>query len=376
MEIIFFLVFVSVILPEIKRRAEGRGRRTSFTDSGAQVTWPQESAQGPWKAAGGSGDWKALAKMLVGGAAGVLGAAGAALMAAVMCSVIASEAGSGRWPELLGNLGIFAVLGAASWQVSRFGFRLLERTKNFRLYSDIIGDRDTCPLMDVARASGRSVTVVKKDLKEMVRRGYFVLGFVDDETGAYYASNEAYRRLNPERARQQDEKLRKGRRKAAKPAANEEVEAQPEPEAALPELLEESRHFLQEFDREAAQLDDGPVSRSAGEVRRLAKAIFAWAQEHPACLGDVRRFCSYYLPTTVKLLATYNDVAPHTSDSGAAAGVKAEVEQVLETIRKAFQTLLDDLVEDAALDISAEISALETVMTQEGLTQDQSLARH
>lgn len=375
MELIFFFVFVAVILPEIQRRIENRGRRTSFTDSGAQVTWPQEP-QPEWKGADGSNDWKTLAKMLAGGAAGVLGAAGAALMAAVMCSVIASEAGSGLWPELLGNLGVCAVLGVASWQVSRFGFHLLERMKNFRLYSGIIGDRETCPLMDIARASGRSVTVVKKDLKDMVRRGYFLLGFVDEETGAYYASNEAYRSLNPERAQEQDENLCKGRRKAKKSAQNEEIEAQTGPETELPELLEESRRFLQEFDREAAQMDEGPVRLSAGEVRRLAEAIFAWVQEHPACLGDVRRFCSYYLPTTVKLLATYNDVAPHTADSGAAAGVKAEVEQVMETIRKAFQNLLDDLVEDAALDVSAEISALETVMTQEGLTQGQSLAQH
>ena len=53
---------------------------------------------------------------------------------------------------------------------------------------------------------------------------------------------------------------------------------------------------------------------------------------HPECADDARRFCSYYLPTAVKLLNTYNEVAPHADESSVAAGIQSEVSQVLDTM--------------------------------------------
>ena len=64
-----------------------------------------------------------------------------------------------------------------------------------------------CPVSDIARASGRKPEEVERDLLDMVRRGYFPLGFVDAETACFYADNAAWRAQNPERARQQDAPL-------------------------------------------------------------------------------------------------------------------------------------------------------------------------
>ena len=79
------------------------------------------------------------------------------------------------------------------------------------------------------------------------------------------------------------------------------------------------------------------------------------------------RFCSYYLPTAVKLLNTYNEVAPHADESSVAAGIQSEVSQVLDTMSTAFRGLMDNLLQNTAVDMQAEISALETVLAQEGL---------
>ena len=83
----------------------------------------------------------------------------------------------------------------------------------------------------------------------------------------------------------------------------------------------------------------------------------------------MRRFAGYYLPTTLKLLRTYNEVDAQADDSTVAGQIQTDIVGILYTINKAFSNLEDNLLQDTAMDVSAEISALETVLAQEGLTE-------
>ena len=49
---------------------------------------------------------------------------------------------------------------------------------------------------------------------------------------------------------------------------------------------------------------------------------------------------------------------------------KREIEQTLDTLNMAFEKLLDSVFEDTALDVSSDISVLQTLLAQEGLTED------
>ena len=82
----------------------------------------------------------------------------------------------------------------------------------------------------------------------------------------------------------------------------------------------------------------------------------------------MRRFAAYYLPTTLKLLHTYNEVDAQADQSAVAADIQRNIVGILHTINQAFSTLQDGLLQDTALDVSAEISALETVLAQDGLS--------
>ena len=49
---------------------------------------------------------------------------------------------------------------------------------------------------------------------------------------------------------------------------------------------------------------------------------------------------------------------------------KAEIEATLDTLNVAFEKLLDSLFQDTAWDVSSDISVLNTMLAQEGLTED------
>ncbi len=125
--------------------------------------------------------------------------------------------------------------------------------------------------------------------------------------------------------------------------------------------------------REIARVENADIREKAERLCRHAEDIFAWVKLHPECTDDVRRFCSYYLPTAAKLLSTYNEVAPHADESSVAAGIEGEVSRVLDTMITAFRELMDHLLQNTAVDMKAEISALETVLAQEGLTEQEML---
>ena len=78
----------------------------------------------------------------------------------------------------------------------------------------------------------------------------------------------------------------------------------------------------------------------------------------------------YYLPTTIKLLEAYEELDAQPVQGENIISSKQEIEKTLDTLNTAFEKLLDDLFQDTAWDLSSDISVLNTMLAQEGLTED------
>lgn len=383
--VIFFLILFFIIIPKLQRknaqqRAEeqrrARARRAAQNSAAqAQPAAPaaapkyQQNAQGA--AAQGPGqkrhklwdgqDEQALErKKVLGLAAGIGGAALAALCALGFIGSLATFVESLVYgyffaDELVAPV-MFALCAAGGGLLSYQGFGAHRRAKDFVWYRSIIGGRRECPVEDIARATGRSPRRVVRDLQKMVRHGYFPLGFVDEATACFYADNDAYRESQE--------------RRAVPDAAGAAVPSAVRPEAQPAAAGDAGDAQLLQYKRQAERVAEPAIREKAMRLYEHAEDIFAWVRLHPECTEEVRRFCNYYLPTANKLLSTYNEVAPHKEDSRVAAGIESEVSRVLDTMTTAFRGLMDHLLQNTAVDMQAEISALETVLAQEGLTQD------
>ena len=93
-------------------------------------------------------------------------------------------------------------------------------------------------------------------------------------------------------------------------------------------------------------------------------------EQNPDCVADIKKLMDYYLPTTVKLLKTYAEMDAQPVDGVNIQATKKEIEDMLDMINAAFEKLLDSLFQDAAWDVSSDISVLQTMLAQEGLTED------
>ena len=105
-------------------------------------------------------------------------------------------------------------------------------------------------------------------------------------------------------------------------------------------------------------------------MEMLVDRIFDSVEQNPESVSDIRKLMEYYLPTTIKLLEAYEELDSQPVQGENIISSKQEIEKTLDTLNTAFEKLLDDLFQDTAWDLSSDISVLQTMLAQEGLTDD------
>ena len=88
-----------------------------------------------------------------------------------------------------GLLGAAAVIFAA---MAYKGTGMVCSVGRFRNYVKVLGTREYCNTEELAKKTGRTVKAVVKDLKKMIRKGWFLQGHLDDKGTCLMVSNEAY----------------------------------------------------------------------------------------------------------------------------------------------------------------------------------------
>lgn len=248
--------------------------------------------------------------------------------------------------------------GLSGWLLGS-GVKNLKFSSRFKTYRRLLGSRTTCALDKLARGVGKTVEFVRQDLGRMFRRGLFLEGHLDREKTMLITSDETYREF--EEARLQLEAVRK----------QQAAEAAAAPDPRVKEVLDKGGAFIDQLRRCNDDIPGEEVSAKISRMELIVRRIFDRAKEHPEVIPDLKKLMDYYLPMTVKLLNAYADMDAQPVQGGTIESSKREIEATLDTLNRAFEKLLDELFQDTALDVSTDISVLQTMLAQEGLTDDE-----
>lgn len=139
--------------------------------------------------------------------------------------------------------------------------------------------------------------------------------------------------------------------------------------AEIKKIIRDGEFYLNRFETINERLAGEVISRKLSRLSMVTGRIFEFIMDHPEKVGDIRKFMSYYLPTTEKILNTYEELDREPIQGDNIMKAKREIEDTLDTINFAFENLLDSLYEDTRMDISTDIAVLETMLAQEGLTE-------
>ena len=231
--------------------------------------------------------------------------------------------------------------------------------KRFQAYRKTLGNKTQCSLEKLAAAVGRDVKFVRKEVTKMIERGWFTQGHLDKEKTLLITSHETYQNFEASRL-----EFEKRQREAA-------MEARKDPrDARLQEVLNKGNAFVAQIRKCNDDIPGEEISSKMDRMEEIVRRIFRRAETNPEIVPDLKKLMDYYLPMTVKLLTAYADMDAQPVQGETILTAKREIEDTLDTLNLAFEKLLDDLFRDTALDVSSDITVLQTLLAQEGLTDD------
>lgn len=132
-------------------------------------------------------------------------------------------------------------------------------------------------------------------------------------------------------------------------------------------LIKERDRAVSEMRRLNDNIEDPTISAQIDQLESTTKKIIAQVVQDPDKLPQIRRFLNYYLPTTLKLLNSYDRMADVGTSGENIDGTKTKIEDMMDTIVTAFNKQLDALFGDEALDISTDITVMEQMLAREGI---------
>ena len=240
------------------------------------------------------------------------------------------------WNDVFSNLTMIVGGGGAL----ALGLVIRRGRRLERQLDKVVGSRDNIPLDELFAAAGLTEKEGRKVLENAIDHGYFGTdAYIDNRTGFLVVRGPA------------------------------PIPAQPAPEPQ-PDAGGETQYqkLLRQLHQAGQAITDPDMKGKADRLEQVSARIFALAEADPDKEEQLRKFTSYYLPTSLKLLHTYAQLDSQGVDGENIAKTKQSIERSLDLLVTAFENQLDKLFQSDALDVSADIAALKGMLSLDGLS--------
>lgn len=246
---------------------------------------------------------------------------------------------------------IFGMLFILFMVLGYKGTTMVSETKRFQNYIRGLGGKTYANIDQLAYEVHKSIPYVRKDLINMIQKGWFIEGHLDRQGTCLMVTHDTY-----------NEYLRT----VQKPQPNKNMNNVSD---EVKDILETGNAYIKEIHQCNDDIPGIEISEKISRIELIVQKIFKRIEQHPENIPNIRKFMKYYLPTTIKLLKAYRELDQQPIQGENIINSKREIENTLDTLNYAFEKLLDDLFRDTAWDVSSDVSVLETLLTQEGLTK-------
>ena len=244
-----------------------------------------------------------------------------------------------------------AVTAVFGW-LTAAGTSRMKAAKTLELYADTAEGFDWhkgLSLSMLAELTHKKKAKALRLLRKFIHKGW-LSAWMDEKNDKLYLTAEDYRTAQENQPEPEPKKA-------------------PEQAEDVPLNLETTRRFAQVLEKETSLMEDERAVEELQHMQKTTESIGAWLEAHPESLPKARRFAEYYIPTTLKLLHTYNDVQGQQGEN--AEAIRRDIAGILHTLNQAYDNLYDKLLSDMALDVSSEIAALQGMLANDGLAGEE-----
>ena len=241
------------------------------------------------------------------------------------------------------------------------GISLRKRVKRFKKYVRVIDNNTYISIEELAKLAKEKERFLIKDLSRMIDSGMFLEGHIDEEKTYFILNDEVYGDyLNLKKQQIAKESNKKKLKEEVDNSSKREVES----------TIKIGKDYIEQIKTVKNNLYREDIAANLDKLGNISQQILDQVEKNPQKAEEVNKFINHYLPITIKLINSYEELNNQGVQGDNIKNAKSEIEKSIELINKAFENLLDDLFEDVALDISTDISVLKTLFKQEGLSEE------
>lgn len=271
----------------------------------------------------------------------------------------------------IGLLGLFLTFTLLCGLVLWRGIIQRKRVRRFKRYVKIMDGKCHYPVEKLAAYMGQKKQFTVKDLNKMTDLGMFPEGHFDEAKTDFILDHKTYDLyldtiISKKQREQEEERALREREVAATRVTEDEIDTDQD---KVERVLAQGNIYIGKIRECNDKIPDDIVSEKLFKLEYITNRIFEHIKKYPNKVEKIEKFMDYYLPTTLKLVTTYQELDSQPVVGENIRRTKVEIEETLDTINAAFGKLLDSLFEDEMFDISSDISVLETVLKQEGLAE-------
>ena len=168
-----------------------------------------------------------------------------------------------------------------------------------------------------------------------------------------------------EEARQKQEELRRKQEEASK------IPLTGDPQAD--NVIMKGQEMLNTIREENIVITDETLSAQMDTLSDKCMQIFRTVSAEPSKAPQVRKFMSYYLPTTLKVLANYRTMQERGGSYYEMNQARESAVRCMDMVLTACQKQIDALHKENMLDISTDIDVMEQMLKRDGYVDNEIL---
>ena len=290
---------------------------------------------------------------------------------AVLCDYLASFS-DGQIQKELGLFIFFVAVFVGGIVMIRSGRKKRVLVKDYFQFGDIIGNRTYVTVQELSDRTARSPEYIISQINKMKNCGWLPYAMLDKAETTLMLTDEVYKEYLRSSMNTESKKKKVSEKKNVsveeETPKNDYYTIDPNLPDEVKEILADGIDYLHKI-RYFNDLipDTETMSDKLYTLEATVLAIFKRLKEKTDMARDLRKFMSYYLPTTEKLLQSYVDLRKESLSVENIKKSQKEIEQATDIINDAFVNLLNQIFESTSWDISSDISVMKTMMKQDAL---------
>lgn len=256
-------------------------------------------------------------------------------------------------------LGLLSMAGAVvapvfMWKLSSHYKRL---AINYSRYRRELGNSTIISIRDLASAVSQTEEETIKDLLYFMKQNYFKQARIVENDSIFILDIPTFKLY----------KENLGRVPSSKKEEIGSVEDLTSHEAG--EIIENCTRILRQMQETSEKISSTSFKANLNPLFENIRDILNILEKYPDKALALNKFNDFYMPTSAKLLESYQEFEELETTDPKILKSMAEIQGSIKTITEAFDRIKVDLISDRAMDIKTDIDTIRLVLKQEGLVE-------